>query len=141
MRDAAPRHPALARGQRLRLTLPRRYAPLHTDQLLTRRTGETLAAIEESDGAAGVALAEAMVLEEVSAMARCCVSTIGGGVCWRSLRGRFHAGRDNAHLPTAIGKGAAARGQCWRHLYGGVTVWLGAHQRERLKLQRSHARS
>lgn len=79
-----------------------RYAPLHTEQLLSRLTGQSLKEIESSDGPAGVALAEAMVLEEVSSVARCCVATIGSA------------------------KGAAARGDCWRHLFGGVTIWLGA---------------
>jgi len=75
--------------------------PMHTEQLLSRLTGQSLADIESTDGPAGVALAEAMVLEELSSVARCCVSTIGSA------------------------KGAAARGDCWRHLFGGVTIWLG----------------
>ena len=79
-----------------------RYAPLHTEQLLTRLTSQSLTDIESTDGPAGVALAEAMVLEELSSVARCCVATIGGA------------------------KGAAARGDCWRHLFGGITIWLGA---------------
>jgi hypothetical protein len=74
---------------------------MHTEQLLTRLTGQSLTDIESADGPAGVALAEAMVLEELSSVARCCVSTIGSA------------------------KGAAARGDCWRHLFGGVTIWLG----------------
>ena len=79
-----------------------RYAPLHTEQLLSRLTGQSLADIERADGPAGVALAEAMVLEEISSVARCCVATIGAA------------------------RGAAARGDCWRHLFGGITIWLGA---------------
>jgi hypothetical protein len=67
----------------LALTPPRShagsYTPLHTEQLLAQLTGQTLTAIEADEGAAGVALAEAMVLEELSATARCCVATIGSG--------------------------------------------------------------
>ena len=74
---------------------------MHTEQLHSRLTGQSLTDIESTDGPAGVALAEAMVLEELSSVARCCVSTIGSA------------------------KGAAARGDCWRHLFGGVTIWLG----------------
>lgn len=48
----------------------------------------------------GVALLEAMVLEQLCFAARCSAATLGGG------------------------NGAAARGACWRHMYGGITVWL-----------------
>ena len=43
------------------------------------------------------------MLEEISSVARCCVATIGAA------------------------KGAAARGDCWRHLFGGIAIWLGVY--------------
>lgn len=47
-----------------------------------------------------MALLEAMILEQLCYAARCTASTLGGG------------------------NGAAARGACWQHMYGGITVWL-----------------
>jgi len=81
------------------------YAPLHTSTLLEGLTGQSWADIEAEERAAGatgagLALAEAQTLEALCTQGRVVVSTAGGG--W----------------------GAAARGDCWRHLFGGVSVWL-----------------
>ena len=83
------------------------YTPLHTSTLLENLTGQSWSELEAEERAAGpsgagLALAEAQVLEALCTTGRVCVSTAGGG--W----------------------GAAARGDCWRHLWGGVTVWLDA---------------
>jgi len=76
------------------------YAPLHTCRLLAALEASAADGHEGSTQNAGEAVAEAMLLEELSTVVRCCVATLGGG------------------------RGAAARGDCWRHLFGGITVFL-----------------
>lgn len=76
------------------------YAPLHTCRLLAALEASAADGVEAGAQNAGEAVAEAMLLEELSTVVRCCVATLGGG------------------------RGAAARGDCWRHLFGGVTVFL-----------------
>lgn len=57
--------------------------------------------IVEEEGLAALGGAEAVVLESLSTQLRSCIATCGGG------------------------RGAAARGDCWRHLFGFITLWLG----------------
>lgn len=74
------------------------YAPLNTPALVEQGAGG-----EERFGdiaVADAALAEAQVLESLATFVRCVVSTAGGGAY------------------------AAARGDCWRFLYAGVTLWV-----------------
>ena len=86
------------------LALALRYTHIETARLLEQSTGLAPEAIAAADGATGLALAEAMVLESLCTFARCAVATLGEGA------------------------GAAARSACWRHLYGGITVWLDVQQ-------------
>lgn len=57
--------------------------------------------IVEKEGLAELGGTEAVVLGSLSTQIRSCIATCGGG------------------------GGAAARGDCWRYLFGFVTVWLG----------------
>lgn len=76
------------------------YTPLHTMDVLQKVKGQTLDGMEREEGPSSVILGEAEVLESLSTFVRCVVTTWGSGY------------------------GAAARGDCWRYLYAGVTVWL-----------------
>lgn len=57
--------------------------------------------IVEQEGLAELGGTEAVVLGSLSTQIRSCIATCGGG------------------------GGAAARGDCWRYLFGFVTIWLG----------------
>ena len=64
------------------------YTPIATSSLLEQSTGKALQQIQEEDGPAGVAIAEAMVLESLCTFARCSISTLGDGaahLCSHSL--------------------------------------------------------
>lgn len=80
-----------------------RLRPLARQRRLSRAGGVMRAGASPkppADAPEGVALLEAMILEQLCYAARCTAATLGGG------------------------NGAAARGACWRHMYGGITVWL-----------------
>lgn len=57
--------------------------------------------IVEAEGLAALGGAEVVVLGSLSTQIRSCVATCGSG------------------------GGAAARGDCWRYLFGFITIWLG----------------
>ena len=60
--------------------------------------------IINEEGLAGLGGTEAVVLGSLSTQIRSCIATCGGG------------------------GGAAARGDCWRYLFGFITIWLGERQ-------------
>ncbi|XP_071708447.1 probable inactive shikimate kinase like 2, chloroplastic isoform X2 [Rutidosis leptorrhynchoides] len=76
------------------------YAPLDTKELLETFTKQTVDSLVITEGSNAVSEAESAILESVSSHIRSVVATIGGQ------------------------HGAAARGDRWRHLYSGFTVWL-----------------
>lgn len=57
--------------------------------------------IIEAEGLAALGGAEVVVLGSLSTQIRSCIATCGSG------------------------GGAAARGDCWRYLFGFITIWLG----------------
>lgn len=57
--------------------------------------------IIKAEGLAALGGAEVVVLGSLSTQIRSCIATCGDG------------------------GGAAARGDCWRYLFGFITVWLG----------------
>ena len=65
--------------------------------------------IIETEGLAALGGAEVVVLSSLSTQIRSCIATCGGG------------------------GGAAARGDCWRYLFGFITIWLGQHGAIHLK--------
>lgn len=76
------------------------YTPLNTGELLETFTKQTVDSLAIIEGSNAVAEAEGAILESLSSHIRSVVATIGGR------------------------HGAAARGERWRHLYAGFTVWL-----------------
>ncbi|GJX76534.1 probable inactive shikimate kinase like 2, chloroplastic [Tanacetum coccineum] len=76
------------------------YTPLNTEELLEAFTKQTVGSLVTAEGANAVAETESAILESLSSHIRSVVATIGGK------------------------HGAAARGDRWRHLYSGFTVWL-----------------
>ncbi|KAL8226960.1 hypothetical protein R6Q57_016792 [Mikania cordata] len=76
------------------------YTPLDTKELLETFTKQTVDFLVNAEGSNAVAETESAILESLSSHIRSVVSTIGGQ------------------------HGAAARGDRWRHLYSGFTVWL-----------------
>lgn len=60
--------------------------------------------ITDEEGLAELGGTEAVVLGSLSTQIRSCIATCGGG------------------------GGAAARGDCWRYLFGFITIWLGERQ-------------
>lgn len=56
-----------------------------------------------AEGLTALGGAEVVVLGSLSTQIRSCIATCGGG------------------------GGAAARGDCWRYLFGFITIWLGQH--------------
>ena len=79
----------------------RGYTPLSTSKVVGEMNGvEDGDAVARDEGEDAAALAEAAVLETASTFVRTAVACRGGG------------------------GGAAARGACWRHIHGGIGVWL-----------------
>ncbi|KAM0024353.1 putative CS domain, HSP20-like chaperone, shikimate kinase/gluconokinase [Helianthus debilis subsp. tardiflorus] len=76
------------------------YTPLDTKELLETFTKQTVDSLVTAEGSNAVAETESAILESLSSHIRSVVATIGGR------------------------HGAAARGDSWRHLYSGFTVWL-----------------
>lgn len=90
------------------------YVPLATPRIIQQLTGQSPEDIIEAEGLAALGGAEVVVLGSLSTQIRSCIATCGSG------------------------GGAAARGDCWRYLFGFITIWLddtwqkapGAPQRE-----------
>ncbi|KAK9820240.1 hypothetical protein WJX72_007827 [[Myrmecia] bisecta] len=78
------------------------YVPLDTKSIVEQLLKCSVEELVAQEGITSLALVEAAALESLSTNIRCCIATCGGG-------------------------GAAARGDCWRHLFGTVTVWLDDH--------------
>ncbi|KAK9072873.1 hypothetical protein SSX86_009308 [Deinandra increscens subsp. villosa] len=76
------------------------YTPLDTKELLETFTKQTVDSLVIAEGSNAVAETECVILDSLSSHIRSVVATIGGR------------------------HGAAARGDQWRHLYSGFTVWL-----------------
>nr|XP_043635274.1 probable inactive shikimate kinase like 2, chloroplastic isoform X2 [Erigeron canadensis] len=76
------------------------YTPLDTRELLETFTKQTVDSLVIAEGSDAIAEVESAILESLSSHIRSVVATIGGQ------------------------HGAAARGDQWRHLYSGFTVWL-----------------
>lgn len=76
------------------------YTPLDTKELLESFTKQTVDSLVVTEGSNAIAEVESAILEGLSSHIRSVVATIGGQ------------------------HGAASRGDRWRHLYSGFTVWL-----------------
>ncbi|DBA68916.1 TPA: hypothetical protein ACH3X2_013278 [Trebouxia sp. C0005] len=76
------------------------YIPLATSRIILDLTQQSPQEIVEQEGLAELGGTEAVVLGSLSTQIRSCIATCGGG------------------------GGAAARGDCWRYLFGFVTIWL-----------------
>mmetsp|Transcript_33941 Transcript_33941/g.47021 ORF Transcript_33941/g.47021 Transcript_33941/m.47021 type:complete len:289 (+) Transcript_33941:64-930(+) len=76
------------------------YSPIVTETVIEQLTKMTVQELVEEDGLAGLGGVEFVVLQDLASYTRCCVATAGGG------------------------GGAAARGDCWTHFFGAVTLWL-----------------
>ncbi|KAL3132411.1 hypothetical protein ABBQ32_008971 [Trebouxia sp. C0010 RCD-2024] len=76
------------------------YVPLATPRIIQQLTGQSPDDIVEAEGLAALGGAEVVVLGSLSTQIRSCIATCGSG------------------------GGAAARGDCWRYLFGFITIWL-----------------
>jgi len=76
------------------------YTPLVTREVVEQFTQQPLEETVEEEGWGALGAVEAVVMEQLSVNVRTVIATLGGG------------------------GGAAARGDCWRHLFSHMCVWV-----------------